>query len=150
MRPTEPKPLSDVIPQVLGASPTDSQALARVTACWESAVGAPIAREAWPTRVQRDGTVVVSCSSSAWMHELTMLSATVAARLAEHIGQAPPLSFQLGRPPRRRASEARSRPIVDDRARAAARVAAASIRDTALRESAERAIAAAIARQMSV
>jgi hypothetical protein len=50
---------------------------------WSDAVGESIARNAWPARIQRDGTLVVHASSSAWVFELTHLEATIRERLGE-------------------------------------------------------------------
>jgi hypothetical protein len=60
---------------------------------WSGAVGETIARNAWPARVQRDGTLVVHTSSSTWAQELTQLEPTVRAQLG---GAAPRLRFVVG------------------------------------------------------
>ena len=45
-------------------------AIADVVAAWPEAVGDSIARNAWPARIARDGTLHVATSSSAWAFEL--------------------------------------------------------------------------------
>jgi hypothetical protein len=48
---------------------------------WPSAVGEQIARNAWPARIGRDGTLHVHTSSSTWAFELEQLSLDIRARL---------------------------------------------------------------------
>jgi hypothetical protein len=48
---------------------------------WPEAVGGQIARNSWPARVSRDGTLHVATSSSAWAFELGQLEADIRARL---------------------------------------------------------------------
>lgn len=48
---------------------------------WPEAVGEQIARNAWPARVARDGTLHVATSSSAWAFELGQLEADIRGRL---------------------------------------------------------------------
>ena len=57
--------------------------LGKVVERWPHAVGEAIARNAWPARVQRDGTLVVHASSSAWAFELSQLEPTIRDHLAE-------------------------------------------------------------------
>lgn len=48
---------------------------------WPAAVGAEIARNAWPARFQRDGTLVVHTRDSVWAFELTQRAADIRTRL---------------------------------------------------------------------
>jgi hypothetical protein len=48
---------------------------------WPEVVGEQIARNAWPARVSRDGTLHVATSSSAWAFELGQLEADIRERL---------------------------------------------------------------------
>ena len=57
--------------------------IGRVVAAWPAAVGEAIARNAWPARIARDGTLHVHTSSSAWAFELTQLEPRVRAALGE-------------------------------------------------------------------
>jgi hypothetical protein len=57
--------------------------IGRVADAWPAAVGEQIARNAWPARIARDGTLHVNTSSSAWAFELTQLEATIREKLRE-------------------------------------------------------------------
>jgi hypothetical protein len=48
---------------------------------WPAAVGEQIARNAWPARIARDGTLHVHTSSSTWAFELEQLSSDIRTRL---------------------------------------------------------------------
>jgi len=75
-------------------------AIQDVTAAWPAAVGPEIARNAWPARISRDGTLHVATASSTWAFELGQLAGDIAARLAEHLQEAPrTLRFAPGRLP---------------------------------------------------
>jgi len=50
-------------------------------AAWPGAVGAEIARSAWPARFQRDGTLVVHTRDAIWAFELTQRAAEIQGRL---------------------------------------------------------------------
>lgn len=67
--------------------------LADLLARWPTAVGETIARNAWPARRTRAGTVVVHTSSAAWAQELTHLGAEIRARLGD---DTPVLRFVVG------------------------------------------------------
>jgi Dna[CI] antecedent, DciA len=57
---------------------------------WPGVVGETIARNAWPARVARDGTLHVNTADSVWAFELTSRAADVARRLGvSHIRFAP-------------------------------------------------------------
>jgi hypothetical protein len=69
-------------------------AIVDVVRAWPSAVGEQIARNAWPARIARDGTLHVATSSSAWAFELGQLEAEIRGCLGE---LAPPrLRFAAG------------------------------------------------------
>ena len=76
-------------------------AIAEIVKTWPAAVGEAIARNAWPARVARDGTLHVAASSSAWAFELGLLEADIRARLQEALGPDAPtrLRFAPGRLP---------------------------------------------------
>jgi Dna[CI] antecedent, DciA len=57
--------------------------MARLVEAWSTAVGAEIARNAWPARVARDGTLHVHTKDSVWAFELTARADEIRARLAE-------------------------------------------------------------------
>jgi hypothetical protein len=50
-------------------------------AAWPDAVGAEIARSAWPARFQRDGTLIVHTRDSIWAFELTQRAGEIQGRL---------------------------------------------------------------------
>jgi hypothetical protein len=78
--------------------------LAPLVAVWPAAVGPEIARNAWPARIGRDGTLHVHTSSSAWAFELgqfaarilVALGAVAPARLRFAVGPLPEPSFEAG------------------------------------------------------
>jgi hypothetical protein len=76
----------------LGEGPGGAD-LADLASGWAEAVGDTIARNAWPARRRRDGTVLVHTSSSAWAQELTHLEEQVRAKLGQ---AAPRLRFVVG------------------------------------------------------
>jgi hypothetical protein len=48
---------------------------------WPAVVGATIARNAWPARVARDGTLLVNTADSVWAFELTSRGPEIAERV---------------------------------------------------------------------
>ena len=66
-----------------------------ITAAWATAVGAEVARNAWPARVARDGVLHVHTSSSAWAFELTQLAAVVLGQLGEALGADAPVGLRF-------------------------------------------------------
>ncbi len=73
-------------------------ALAEITAAWPAAVGDAVARQAWPQRVARDGTLHVATSSATWAFELDRLAPEIGERLSGALGPAAPpkLRFKVG------------------------------------------------------
>lgn len=68
--------------------------MAPVVEAWPAAVGDLIARNAWPARLARDGTLHVNTTDSIWAFELKSRAEEIRARLGEH---APPrLAFAPG------------------------------------------------------
>lgn len=51
-------------------------------AAWPGAVGEEIARNAWPARFTRDGTLIVHARDSVWAFELTQRADEIAKRLS--------------------------------------------------------------------
>lgn len=89
----------DVSRELRGFGPQG--AMADVVGAWPEAVGEAIARNAWPARLARDGTLHVATSSSAWSFELAHLAPELLARLAANLGESAPkaLKFAPGRLP---------------------------------------------------
>jgi hypothetical protein len=111
-------------------------ALAPIVETWPAAVGPEIARNAWPARLARDGTLHVHTSSAAWAFELRLLEARIRASLGE---QSPPrLRFAVGplpEPVSDASGEAMSRTVTPSPQHAAAAAElTAQIRDEKLRK----------------
>jgi hypothetical protein len=126
--------------------------MTEVVAAWPEVVGEVVARNAWPARLGRDGTLHVSTSSSAWAFELAQLELEVAARLAHVLGEDEPrrIRFAPGRLPEAsvdtvpKASRAPTQ--ISGRARARAAEIAAPVGDEELRSLLERAAAVSLGR----
>jgi hypothetical protein len=128
-----------------------SGAMPAVVKAWPQAVGDSIARNAWPARIARDGTLHVATSSSAWAFELGLLADEIRNRLAAAVGDDAPaaLRFAPGNLPEPSAENERVRPSrrVEPSAehrREAARLAA-TIEDENLRKVVAEAAAASLA-----
>jgi hypothetical protein len=68
--------------------------MAPLAEAWRPAVGAEIARNAWPARLGRDGTLHVHTKDSVWAFELTSRAEEIRSRLGD---AAPPrLRFAPG------------------------------------------------------
>ncbi len=126
-------------------------AMADTVACWPDAVGEQVAANAWPARFARDGTLLVSTSSSAWAFELGQLEGEILPRLRAALGKGAPkrLRFAPGPlPDRREPASARPRPAplepTPEQAREARELAAA-IASEELRKSVEKAARASLA-----
>src|SRR4051794_23926169 len=55
--------------------------MAELVELWPSAVGTAIARNAWPARIAKDGTVHVNTADSVWAFELEQRASEMAQRL---------------------------------------------------------------------
>jgi hypothetical protein len=81
--------------------------LAPLVDAWPAAVGPEIARNAWPARIGRDGTLHVHTSSSTWAFELGQLAVRIGAALGPlaparfrfTVGPLPEPSFETGEMP---------------------------------------------------
>ena len=123
-----------------------------IVRAWPAAVGETVARNAWPARLARDGTLRVHTASSTWAFELGRLSATILDQLRPKLGETTPpaLHFVPGPIPEPEveaaAQHAPERPEVGPEHRAEAAGIAAGIEDEELREYVARAAAASLAR----
>jgi hypothetical protein len=126
--------------------------LLELVAAWPHAVGTEIARNAWPARLARDGTLHVSTSSSTWAFELTQLEQDVLARLRRSVAGGVPKKLRfapgpLPAPGAEAASELSPEPLVASaEARSQAASLTAEIENEELRESVARAAAASLER----
>jgi hypothetical protein len=127
-------------------------AMPELLAAWPAAVGEQIARNAWPARIGRDGTLYVSVSSSTWAFELSQLAGEIASRLQQALGTAAPqrLRFAPGSLPERSAEggetvkKERRKPTEAEQ-RQAGRLAS-DIRDEELRKLVAKAAAESLAK----
>lgn len=131
-------------------------ALAEITAAWPRAVGEAVARQAWPLRLARDGTLHVAAASATWAFELDRLSGEIAERLAAEVGPDAPsrLRFRVGQVPEPGPRERVSEPVPPElettpETTAEADSLASSIEDPELRRLVSRAARASLARARS-
>jgi hypothetical protein len=144
------EPIGDAVQRELGRFGRGG-AIAEIVKVWPQAVGESIARNAWPARIARDGTLHVATSSSTWAFELGLLEADIRKRLSAALGPDVPASLRfapgrLPEPPRDPA-ETRPRASVEPSPtqQAEGKRLAASIEDQNLRKVVARAAAASLA-----
>ncbi len=119
-------------------------ALPELVEAWPEAVGDTIARNAWPARVARDGTLHVNTADSVWAFELTSRATAIAERLG--IARVRFAAGPLPEPAAEPVERARKRPIrPSERDRAEGSRLAAGIEDEKLRKIVARAAAASLA-----
>jgi predicted nucleic acid-binding Zn ribbon protein len=130
--------------------------MTRIVQVWPQAVGETIARNAWPARLARDGTLHVAASSAAWAFELAHLEREVLEGLRREAGDAAPdaLRFAVGRIPEPGAQEGvsvssrrRSEPTPEHQAEAA--LLTSGIEDEELRKLVAKAAATSLFRASS-
>jgi hypothetical protein len=136
-------PLGDAVQRELRALGPNA-AIGEVTEAWPAAVGAEIARCAWPARFQRDGTLIVHARDAIWAFELGHRAAEISPRLPGR----PPLKFLPGPLPEPGAPEeaAPEPPAATLEERRQAAEWASSIEDEELRQAVARAAAASLSR----
>jgi len=115
--------------------------MAELVERWPAVVGESIARNAWPARISKDGTVQVHTADSVWSFELGHRAAEIAERLG-----APRVRFTPGPLPEPNpavsATTITASPEDEERARAIA----SSIGDEKLRKHVQKAISLGLAR----
>jgi hypothetical protein len=122
--------------------------MAPVVEAWPLAVGPEIARNAWPARLARDGTLHIHTQDSIWAFELT----TRAEEIRSRLGKAAPrkMSFAPGplpEPPIESLERVRERPPEPTAEHVAkAESLTRVIRDEELRKVVARAAAASLSR----
>jgi hypothetical protein len=122
--------------------------MAPLVEAWPAAVGPEIARNAWPARIARDGTLHVHTQDSIWAFELT----TRAEEIRSRLGKVAPrrMAFAPGplpEPPPVLAEEVRRRPSEPTPEHVAkADALTRAIRDEELREVVAKAAAASLSR----
>jgi hypothetical protein len=128
--------------------------LSEITAAWPKAVGEAVARQAWPLRLGRDGTLHVATSSATWAFELDRLSIEIGERLSAVVGDRAfaKLRFRVGPIPESGAPAERPAETLEEAASTAPEVIAeaeslaAVIEDEELRELVSRAARASLSR----
>ncbi len=119
--------------------------MAELVARWPAAVGESIARNAWPARIARDGTVHAATTDSVWAFELGQRAAEIAARLG-----VAKVRFAPGPLPEPAAEGRPTTPLeVTPEEDELARAIASSIEDEKLRESVQKAVSFSLARGRS-
>jgi hypothetical protein len=124
----------------------DSGRLGDVVAAWPAAVGDLVARNAWPARIARDGTLVVHTKDAVWAFELGHRGAEILDRLGLGLKA---MKFVSGPVPEGTLDSAEAirtappPPTPEQLARAAE--LAAEISDEELREAVAKAVAASLA-----
>jgi hypothetical protein len=116
--------------------------MAELVERWPGLVGAAIARNAWPARIARDGTLHVHTADSVWAFELGHRAADIAARAG-----VARVRFAPGPLPAPEPERPLPAPLVataEEEALAAA--AAAEIDDENLRETVQKAIRSSLVR----
>jgi hypothetical protein len=136
------EPLGDQIRAELSRVGADSGAAGDAVTAWPGAVGAEIARHAWPARTQPDGTLVVHVRDAIWGFELTQRAVEISERLPGR----PRLKFTPGPLPDTTPEPTPEQPVKasPEHAREAAELTA-EIVDRNLRDSVAKAIKAALA-----
>jgi hypothetical protein len=134
-------PLADALKRELkGLGP--NSAMSETVEAWPDAVGAEIARNAWPARFQRDGTLIVHTKDAIWGFELGHRAAEISARLPGK----PALKFVPGPLPEPAAEEpAQAAPAATLEERRQAAEWAEAIEDEGLREAVKKAASASLA-----
>jgi hypothetical protein len=123
-----------------------------IVRAWPDAVGDQIARNAWPARLAKDGTLHVATASSTWAFELSQLEPKLLERLRAMLPDAAPkrLRFAPGKLPEPSADELETRgplvrePTGEERELAAA--LASGIEDESLRKIVAKAALASLSR----
>jgi hypothetical protein len=116
--------------------------MAELVERWPEVVGDAIARNAWPARIARDGTVHINTADSVWAFELGQKAAEIAGKLGVE-----KLRFAAGPLPEADEEAAVAAPVEttpEDEERA--RAIASSISDQNLRESVQKAVSLSLAR----
>ena len=120
--------------------------MAELVERWPEVVGAAIARNAWPARISRDGTVQVHTADSVWAFELGQRAPEMAERLRAAGCDVPRLRFAPGPLPSADEEAVSTRieasPQDEERARAIAR----TITDEKLRKSVQKAVSLGLAK----
>ena len=147
----KPERIGDDVKKELGRF-GPAAGMAELVGAWPGLVGEQIAKNAWPARFARDGTLHVATSSSAWAFELSQLAPQLLGRLQEALGGVAPqaIRFAPGKLPDEPnpGSEKRKRRAVEPSPEDVERAfeLAAGIEDESLREVVAKTVAQSLAR----
>ena len=135
-------------------APASQGDIAAIVAVWPELAGETVARNAWPLRVARDGTLNVATTSSTWAFALGHLAPMLLARLRERLGIRAPAGLRCApgpvpAPGSPRADESPHSVAASADERLAGEEMAAAVEDSELRELVSRAVAASLARGRS-
>jgi hypothetical protein len=121
--------------------------LGEVIAAWPEAVGEAIARNAWPARFSRDGTLHVATKDAVWAFELGHRAAAIAERLGVKTIRFAPGKVADAMPAEATAESVAPRPEPSEADRREAAEIAAPIEDEELRDLVARAVAASLSKR---
>jgi hypothetical protein len=149
--------LGDQVEKELARGGSHNAPLVAITTAWPAAVGETVARQAWPLRIGRDGTLNVATSSSTWAFELGRLSGEILERLSAQLADGAPKKMRFavgplpepGTPPASVSPPSDVPPTSTLEEAAAADAAAAAIDDPDLRALVARAARASLAKARS-
>ena len=135
----------------------DAVPLAAITSAWPEAVGEAVARQAWPRRIARDGTLHIATTSATWAFELDRMAADILERLASRLEDAAPAKLRFsvgpvpepGTPAKRALATTSNAPTPTPQEVSDADAAAAMIDDPDLRKLVARAARASLAKARS-
>jgi predicted nucleic acid-binding Zn ribbon protein len=88
----------------------DAVPLGQLTAVWPAVVGEAVARNAWPLRISRDGTLHVATASATWAHELDLLQDTIIEGLEARLKDTAPTKLRFATGPVPEPASAREQP----------------------------------------
>ena len=117
--------------------------MAEIVERWPDAVGEAIARNAWPARIARDGTLHVATTDSVWAFELGHRGREIASAVGVDSVRFAPGPLPADTSPEH--SPVVPAPTTAETARAAQ--LAASIEDETLRETVQKAIGLGLAKE---
>jgi hypothetical protein len=118
--------------------------MAELVERWPEAVGGAIARNAWPARIARDGTVHVATADSVWAFELGQRAPEIAAKLGVGV-----VRFAPGPLPTPDEEPVENPVEVTREDAERGRAIATGIEDEKLRESVQKAVTLSLARERS-
>ncbi len=91
----DPRPLGALVPRVLAdLGMADTNAILRISECWETAVGPAVARHCRPATL-RHGVLEATVDTSVWCQQLQLRRPEILAALRRELGEAAPADLLL-------------------------------------------------------